>query len=224
MMPRRSPRCMRPQSSTPPQAGAAHLEMRNRIPREPEWPHQDLYVTFRKEILPDLEANMNAIPRKQRAMVRKGIKFGLASEIDPGIDRFFDMYADNVHRHGTPPFPKAYFAELKRVFGDACESMIVVDADGKPVSGVLSFYFRDEVLPYYAGDYTTARDLAANDFKYWELMRRACERGVQGGSTTVGASAAPGPSTSRRTGASSPSHFTTSTGCSGSTASPRTIR
>jgi FemAB-related protein (PEP-CTERM system-associated) len=160
-------------------AGAAHLEMRNRIPREPEWPHQELYVTFRKEILPDLEANMNAIPRKQRAMVRKGIKFGLASEIDPGIDRFFDLYADNVHRHGTPPFPKAYFAELKRVFGDACESMIVVDADGKPVSGVLSFYFRDEVLPYYAGDYTTARDLAANDFKYWELMRRACERGCK---------------------------------------------
>ena len=24
-----------------------------------------------------------------------------------------------------------------------------------------------------------ARDLAANDFKYWELMRRACERGLK---------------------------------------------
>ena len=42
----------------------------------------------------------------------------------------------------------------------------------------MSFYFRDEVLPYYAGDAEAARDLAANDFKYWELMRRACERGV----------------------------------------------
>jgi FemAB-related protein (PEP-CTERM system-associated) len=122
---------------------------------------------------------MNAIPRKQRAMVRKGIKAGLASEIDETVDRFFDLYADNVHRHGTPPFPRAYFAELKRVFGDACEAMIVVDAERRPVSGVLSFYFRDEVLPYYAGDYTTARDLAANDFKYWELMRRACERGLR---------------------------------------------
>ena len=43
----------------------------------------------------------------------------------------------------------------------------------------MSFYFRDEVLPYYAGDTAQARDLAANDFKYWELMRRACERGVR---------------------------------------------
>jgi FemAB-related protein (PEP-CTERM system-associated) len=47
------------------------------------------------------------------------------------------------------------------------------------VSGVLSFYFRDEVLPYYAGDTGAARDLAANDFKYWELMRRACARGTR---------------------------------------------
>ena len=43
----------------------------------------------------------------------------------------------------------------------------------------MSFYFRDEVLPYYAGDTVDARDLAANDFKYWELMRRASERGVR---------------------------------------------
>ena len=34
------------------------------------------------------------------------------------------------------------------------------------------------MLPYYAGDTPAARDLAANDFKYWELMRGACERGV----------------------------------------------
>ena len=47
------------------------------------------------------------------------------------------------------------------------------------MSGVLSFYFRDEVLPYYAGDLPEARELAANDFKYWDLMRRACERGMR---------------------------------------------
>jgi FemAB-related protein (PEP-CTERM system-associated) len=55
----------------------------------------------------------------------------------------------------------------------------VLDAEGRAVSSVLSFYFRDEVLPYYAGDLADARDLAANDFKYWELMRRACERGIR---------------------------------------------
>ena len=55
----------------------------------------------------------------------------------------------------------------------------MLDSSGRALSSVLSFYFRDEVLPYYAGDDETAREMAANDFKYWELMRRACQRGVK---------------------------------------------
>jgi len=156
-----------------------HLELRNRVSRCPSWARQDLYVTFRRDLLPDVDANLLAIPRKQRAMVRKGIKHGLRGEIDTTVERFFALYADNAHRHGTPPFAKEYFARLCEVFGDACEVLIVVDSGGRPVSGVMSFYFRDEVLPYYAGDTIEARDLAANDFKYWELMQRACARGLR---------------------------------------------
>jgi FemAB-related protein (PEP-CTERM system-associated) len=159
--------------------GVQHLEMRHIERRHTDWPLQDLYVTFRKAILPEEEANMLAIPRKQRAMVRKGIKNGLKSEIDATADRFFKVFADNVHRHGTPALPKRYFDELLREFGNDCEVLTVVGPDGRLLSSVLSFYFRDEVLPYYAGDDEAARDLAANDFKYWELMRRACARGLK---------------------------------------------
>ena len=159
--------------------GAAHLELRHVDRRHTDWPLQDLYVTFRKPILPEEEANMLAIPRKQRAMVRKGIKNNLRSEIDLGVERFFALFADNVHRHGTPAMPKRWFQALRDEFGDDCEVLTVVDASGKPLSSVMSFYFRDEVLPYYAGDDEAARDLAANDFKYWELMRRACARGLK---------------------------------------------
>jgi FemAB-related protein (PEP-CTERM system-associated) len=160
------------------QQNVDHLEYRNLKPVHPDWPGKDLYVTFRKEIDPDVERNMLAIPRKQRAMVRKGIKAGLASEIDDGVERFFSVFADNVHRHGTPALPKRYFALLKETFGSDCEVLSVLK-DGQVLSSVLSFYFRDEVLPYYAGDTLAARDVAANDFKYWELMRRACERGIK---------------------------------------------
>ncbi len=161
------------------QLGVQHLECRNLKPRHADWPRQDLYVTFRKEILPEVEANMLAIPRKQRAMVRKGIKNALVSHIDPNVDRFFAVYADNVLRHGTPALPKKFFQRLKASFGEDCEVLTVTDPEGRTLSSVLSFYFRDEVLPYYAGDDLAARDLAANDFKYWELMRRACERGCK---------------------------------------------
>ena len=156
-----------------------YLELRHIQPRHADWPRQDLYVTFRKEIARDVETNMLAIPRKQRAMVRKGIKNGLQTCIDDNVERFFTLFADNVHRHGTPALSKRYFEALRREFGSDCEVLTVVDANRRPVSSVLSFYFRDEVLPYYAGDDESARELAANDFKYWDLMRRACERGCK---------------------------------------------
>lgn len=160
--------------------GVGHLEYRDRDrPAHADWPGTDLYVTFRKVLDPEVEKNMLAIPRKQRAMVRKGIKNALAAEMEAGVDGFFRVYADNVRRHGTPALPKRYFAALREIFGRDCEVLLVRSKGGQVVSGVLSFRFRDEILPYYAGDTVEARALAANDFKYWEVMRRACEQGVR---------------------------------------------
>jgi FemAB-related protein (PEP-CTERM system-associated) len=153
-----------------------YLEYRNLKAFHSQWPAKDLYVTFRKEMAPDPEENMQAIPRKQRAMVRKGIKAGLESVLDKDIERFFSAYAASVHRLGTPVFSKKYFRLLKETFGQHCELMIITKG-GRTVSGVMSFYFRDEVLPYYGGGTSEAREVAGNDFMYWELMRRACEQG-----------------------------------------------
>jgi FemAB-related protein (PEP-CTERM system-associated) len=155
-----------------------YLEYRHLQQQHPEWPTKDLYVTFRKDIDPDEEVNMNAIPRKQRAMVRKGIKAGLLSEIDHNTDRFFAAYSASVHRLGTPVFSKKYFKLLTEVFPLHCE-ILTITKDNRTVSSVLSFYFKGEVLPYYGGGNASARELAANDFMYWELMRRACAKGIR---------------------------------------------
>jgi len=56
---------------------------------------------------------------------------------------------------------------LKEVFGDDCE-ILTITVDGRVISSVMNFYFRDEVLPYYGGGTAEARNLAGNDFMYWE--------------------------------------------------------
>jgi len=158
-----------------------HLEYRNILPAHPgnpEWHGKDLYVTFRKAISGDDEVNMNAIPRKQRAMVRKGIKAGLSGEIDQTIERFFTVYSTSVHRLGTPVFPKKYFRLLKNVFAEDCEIRTIL-MEGQVVAAVMSFYFRDEVLPYYGGGMHQAREVAGNDFMYWNLMQAAAARGCR---------------------------------------------
>ncbi|WP_218141604.1 FemAB family XrtA/PEP-CTERM system-associated protein [Nitrosomonas sp. Nm51] len=155
-----------------------YLEYRNMSPVHQDWPTKDLYVTFRKTIDQDIEKNLLAIPRKQRAMIRKGIKFGLESDIDEDIERFFIAYSGSVHRLGTPVFSKKYFQMLKQTFAQDCELM-TIHKNGETISSVMSFYFRDEVLPYYGGGTGDARKWAANDFMYWELMRRSCEKGYK---------------------------------------------
>lgn len=155
-----------------------HLELRHLTPQNPQWPSKPLYVTFRKEISDDDEANMAAIPRKQRAMVRKGIKAGLVSTIDDDVERFFYAYSSSVRNLGTPVFAKRYFQILRDVFGDDCE-ILTVEHDGEVMTSVMSFYFRDEVLPYYGGGVAAARQVKANDFMYWEVMRRAAARGIR---------------------------------------------
>ena len=153
-----------------------HLEYRQMQPTHADWLHRNLYATFRKSLHAEPERNLLDIPRKQRAMVRKGMAAGLTSVMDADTRRFFDCYAASVHRLGTPVFSRRYFNLLQQVFGDDCEVLCVQQA-GQPVCSVLSFRFRDEILPYYGGGGEAARALAGNDFMYWEVMRRACTRG-----------------------------------------------
>lgn len=155
-----------------------YLEMRNLKPsNNMNWPKKDLYVTFRKSIDPNREINMQSIPRKQRAMVRKGIDSGLKGESDKGIDRFYRAYSESVHNLGTPVFSKKFFATLVDVFRDSIDILTITHA-GKPVSSVMSFFFKNQVLPYYGGGTDGARSVKANDYMYFELMCRAAERGV----------------------------------------------
>jgi FemAB-related protein (PEP-CTERM system-associated) len=162
--------------------GVGHLEYRGMErfhPDDASWTTKELYVTFRKAISGDDEENMNAIPRKQRAMVRKGIKLGLRGEVDANVDRLFAAYADSVHRLGTPVFPKKYFALLQKQFGAECEVRTIVTEDGRLVGSVMSFYWRDEVVPYYGGGTALAREVAGNDFMYWNLMQAAAAKGCR---------------------------------------------
>jgi len=93
------------------------LEYRSGTQTHSDWANNaGLYVHFVKPIGPDPEKDMLAIPRKQRAMVRKGIKAGLTSVIDDDVERLHPVYAESVRNLGTPVFAKSYFSALQEEF------------------------------------------------------------------------------------------------------------
>ncbi len=155
------------------------LELRNRHSSDTDWPVKDLYFTFRKSIDADEEVNLKAIPNRQRAMVRKGIKEGLVSEWSEVTERFFRVYSESVKNLGTPVFSPKYLRILQEVFGSDC-SVLMITHDKEDVAGVMSFYFRDEVIPYYGGSTAAARTIkGVNHFMYWELMRHSGDQGYR---------------------------------------------
>lgn len=159
--------------------GACSIEYRSRKATRPGWAVQrDFCATFARPISADDNENLLAIPRKQRAVVRKTLTGGLTSEVDERVDRLFRVYSESVRNLGTPVFPKKYFAALKRIFGDDCDIVVILDGR-RPVSAVMNFYFKDTVMPYYGGGIADARRSGANDFLYWEVIRRAAGRGYR---------------------------------------------
>ncbi len=157
-----------------------YIELRHRTPVEGDWARKDLYVTFERPISNDAEANMAAIPRKQRRMIRQGEKAGLSVRIG-GLEflrSFYDVYAHSVRNLGTPVFSISLFRSVLEEFGNAAR-ILTVWRDDRLMAGVLALFFRDRVMPYYGGAYREALAYAANDFMYWELMQYAAQKGYR---------------------------------------------
>ncbi len=145
-----------------------------------QWRHQTTsHAGFIAALSETDDAQLLAIPRKQRAEVRKGLEQGLTVTTGSGPHEraaHYAVYADSVRNLGTPVFPKALFdAVLDRL--DKHADILTVRDGGQPVASVLSLYHRGAVMPYWGGGTRAARPLRANDRMYFELMRHARSRG-----------------------------------------------
>ena len=140
---------------------------------------QDSHCGFVRPLAEDDEAELLAIPRKQRAEVRRSLTFDL--EVTAGTDEaerdaHYAVYSASVRNLGTPVFPRRLFEAVLDGFGEDAD-ILTIWCEGKPVSSVLSLYHNGAVMPYWGGGTREARRLRANDRMYFELMLHARQRG-----------------------------------------------
>jgi FemAB-related protein (PEP-CTERM system-associated) len=140
------------------------------------WPEQCVgfspvtrYVTFTQTIGPDSEAILEAIPRKTRYMVRKALKHPFSVRQTRETGAFFDLYSQSLRRLGTPSFPKRHFHNLLKHFENGCQIREIL-LEGKVVAAVMSFFFRDQLLPFYGASDPAFNSFAVNNYMYYELM------------------------------------------------------
>jgi len=160
--------------------GMPSVELRGPIPETPGWTvSNDRYANFSRPLAPNDDAELKAIPRRQRAEIRRSMGFDL--EVEIGCDArmradHYAIYAESVRNLGTPVFPRALLNAVLDEFGDDAD-LLVVRHQGVPIAGALSLYHGGAVMPYWGGGTRAARTWRANDRAYFELMRHARDRG-----------------------------------------------
>lgn len=156
------------------------LELRGGPAEGTEWLRDEgNYLGFARNLAADDDTELLAVPRKQRAEVRKS----LASDLQVTIGRdaaaaraHYTVYAQSVRNLGTPVFPARLFREVLAEFGEDAD-ILTVKANGAPHASVLTLYFNGTAYPYWGGGTSAARSLRANDRMYFALMSHARARG-----------------------------------------------
>jgi FemAB-related protein (PEP-CTERM system-associated) len=143
-------------------------------------PTNENYAGFERELPRSPDDVLNWLPRKARAAARHGHdKFGLT--ICFGDDRLpaaWRLYTRNMRRLGSLNYPYRFFERLL-AHTPGGHWVCLVHRDGRPVTGLVTFLFRDRVLPYFFGATNEARSCSAANFTYYELMRRAVAEGYR---------------------------------------------
>jgi len=159
--------------------GVQYIEFRNaRLEQCVGEPNINGYVSFTQQIGPDQEAILGAIPRKTRAMIRKALKLPFNARVTSDSGAFEGLYSTNLRRLGTPCFPHKYFEALLKHFGSSVY-IHEYELDGKVVSAVLTFSFRDQILPYYGASDSKFNSSGPNNFMYFNLMHWGGQNGYR---------------------------------------------
>ena len=159
--------------------GCPTLELRGVGGDGPEWLVDDhSYLGFTRPLAASDEQELAAIPRKQRAEVRKALENDLevvTGRHEGDARQHYAVYAESVRNLGTPVFPAKLFRTVLREF-DGSADILTIRQQGTPVASVLSLYFNGTVFPYWGGGTAAARGLRANDRMYFALMAHARSR------------------------------------------------
>lgn len=156
------------------------LELRHKVGKiHPDFYLREQYVSFDSELAADPDVQLKSLPRDTRYMIRKAEKAGL--ELRPGLDQlpeFYELFAQNWRRLGTPVLSREWLETLVQEFGGSAD-LVMARHNGRAVAGVFSFVFSNNLFPHYSGAASDANSLAANNFIYWELIKRSIQQGVR---------------------------------------------
>ena len=130
-------------------------------------------MTFRRPLAADDEAELNLIPRKARAEVRKGLKNGLTAHVSRETGEWFALYAESLRNLGTPVFHRGYADALLEAFGVERDARSNIKAEHEK-------YVTNLPGVFAAGDCRRGQSLVVWAFNEGRGVARECDKFLMG--------------------------------------------
>lgn len=143
-------------------------------------PGGDIKVRMLLELPGDVETLWKSYKSKLRSQVNKARKNGLDFSFgnnDELVADFYRVYAENMHRLGSPAHSLKFFQSIARQYGEDAV-LGIVSHEGRPIgAGILLFVERRVSIPW-ASTLSDFNRLAPNMLLYWQLIELSIQRGA----------------------------------------------
>lgn len=161
--------------------GCRYVELRHRDPSDLELPELDNYDTFREPLPGRAEEVLSELPGKARAAARRGLELLGEDAAITGrqhLDAIYELYALTMRRLGLPNYRRGFWGRLAESYGEDFVCLVVRDRE-RPVAGVVSLVFRDEIVACFSGSTPEGVAKNADSVMYLRLMEYAVRRGLR---------------------------------------------
>jgi serine/alanine adding enzyme len=157
-----------------------YLELRHeQAVDHPRLNHQRTDKFHMRLLLPASEAELMAsFKSKLRSQIKKSEQYGASIEFGGELllDDFYGVFARNMRDLGTPVFSRILFASILQQFGGDAE-IAVVRQSGQAIAAALLVHVDGLSEVPSASCLREFNHTSANMFLYWNLLRRAIQRG-----------------------------------------------
>lgn len=167
---------------------AQWIDIRSVHPQWTDLPVIKRYVSFRKALPDDCSEVLSGLPRKARAAARQARdRYGLTARFDAGgLTTVWRFYSQSMRRLGSVNYPTSFFRGLLERTSAAHEKRArarhlvqVIERNGEPIAGLISFIYKETLLPYFAGYDDRFEKCHPNNFMYLTAMEEGVRLGCR---------------------------------------------
>lgn len=158
---------------------ADYVELREETEKPWPWVARQTYVNSRLALAPDPEVVWSErlesrVRTKVRAARRRGLEVAWGGV--ERLDEFYAVYAETLHRLGSPAHAKLLFQNVLQQYPGEAELALILDGQ-QTVAGALVMHDRRWIGFPWAASLTAARAKHPNNLLYWAIIEKACRMG-----------------------------------------------